>query len=335
MPTYVNSPAAYPQSSQSSPYAVAALDIGGTKIAAAIVRYDTAGVAPAVMLSRSVPTEAKRGGEAVLKTATETLLLLLRDARAQGLRPHGVGVSTAGRVDAMNGSIAFANEIMPGWTGQPIADVLHKASGLPVAVVNDVQAHALGEARWGAAKDAQTCLVIAAGTGVGGAVIAQGKLLRGKHGFAGEVGHISSSLAHGIPCVCGGSGHLELVASGSGIEARYAEAARLPEGETLSGAEISLKANQGDATAKRVIVRAGMALGEAIADLTNVLDPEIVVVSGSVIKAGTLWRQALQQGFERQIPEAQRDLPIVYARLGANAPLIGAAEELLDKLSSR
>lgn len=319
--------------SAGGPYAVAALDIGGTKIAAAVVCYSAPNVIPTTVLYRSVPTDAARGGDEVLKTVTETLLLLLRDARAKGLRPRGVGVSTAGRVDADTGSIAYANEIMPSWTGQPIAATLNAATGLPVAVVNDVQAHALGEARWGAAKDTSTCLVIAAGTGLGGAVIAQGRLLRGKHGYAGEVGHISSSQAHGIPCSCGGMGHVESVASGSGIEARYAEAAGLADGECLSGAEISLLASQGDATAKRVIVRAGVALGETIADLTNVLDPEVVVVSGSVAKAGSLWRQAVQQGFERQIPDTQKDLPIVNARLGDKAPLIGAAEELIDKLS--
>lgn len=312
---------------------MAALDVGGTKIAAAIVCYSAPDVAPTTVLYRSVPTDAKRGGGAVLQTLSETLLLLLRDARAKGLRPRGVGVSTAGRVDAASGSIAYANEIMPGWTGQPIATTLHSASGLPVAVLNDVQAHALGEARWGAAKGAATCLVIAAGTGLGGAVIAQGKLLRGKHGYAGEIGHISSSQAYGIPCACGGTGHVESVASGSGIEARYAETAGLAEGEWKTGGEISVLAAQGDATAKRIIVRAGVALGEAIADLTNVLDPETVVISGSVTKAGSLWRQALQQGFERQVPDAQKDLPIVNARLGDKAPLVGAAEELIDKLS--
>ena len=170
--------------------------------------------------------------------------------------------------------------------------------------------------------------MIAAGTGVGGAVIAHGRIVRGKHGFAGEVGHMASSVATGIPCVCGGSGHLESVAAGSGIEARFFEATE----EHLSGAEISALATKGEQPARRIIKEAGFALGQAIAGLTNILDPDIVILSGSVVKAGAEWRAELQRGFDGQIPAIQRDLPIVDAKLGAAAPLIGAAENLIDSL---
>lgn len=309
---------------------IVALDIGGTKIAAALVVYKGS-ASPSVVLARSVATEAAQGGAAVLNRVVELTTALLRDARAQGYNPLGAGVSTAGRVNANDGSIAYANELLPGWTGRPLGDALRRATALPVAVVNDVQGYALGEARWGVATSAHTALVIACGTGVGGAVIAQGKLLRGKHGFAGEIGHIVSSFAYGIPCVCGATGHLESVASGSGIEQRYAELVGVGSAPAKTGAEISLLANQGDALACHVIINAGLALGEAIAGLTSVLDPEMVVLSGSVTKAGSLWRAAVQQGFERQIPDAQKDLPITYALLGSNAPLIGAAEELCDR----
>lgn len=147
--------------------------------------------------------------------------------------------------------------------------------------------------------------MIAAGTGVGGAVIAHGKLVRGHNGFAGEIGHMPCNQAAGIPCVCGGSGHLELVASGSGIEARYAEIA----GESLSGAEISHRAASGDDAAHKVIMRAGIALGEAIAGVTNLLDPDKVIIGGSVLGAGSAWRAAVQQGFLRQIPRRSRICP--------------------------
>ena len=88
--------------------------------------------------------------------------------------PLGIGVGTAGRVDAKSGDITYANDLMPGWGGQPLASALHERSGLPAAVLNDVQAYAVGEARWGAGRGADTCIMIAAGTGVGGAVIAHG-----------------------------------------------------------------------------------------------------------------------------------------------------------------
>lgn len=124
-------------------------------------------------------------------------------------------------------------------------------------------------------------MMIAAGTGIGGAVIAHGRLVRGNHGFAGEIGHIACSQAVGIPCVCGGAGHLELVASGSGIEARYAEIT----GNHIDGAEISRRAAEGEPAAHKVIMTAGIALGEAIAGITNLLDPDMVVIGGSVPKA--------------------------------------------------
>lgn len=310
------------------PTVVAALDIGGTKIAGALVNYADAGRTPSIQHIETVPTDAQRGGGPVLASVCDMAHRLLEEARARRMEVKGVGVSTAGRVDAETGGIAYANEIMPGWTGQPLAQRLEESCELPVAVLNDVQAHALGEARWGAARGADTCLMVAAGTGVGGAIIAHGRILRGVHGFAGEIGHIACSQAVGIKCVCGGSGHLELVASGSGIEARYAEAG----GDAVGGGEIAKRAAAGEALARRIIMQAGIALGEAIAGLTNVLDPESVVIAGSVTKAGTFWRAALQEGFDRQITESQRDLPIMDAELGGYAPLIGAAEELLDAL---
>lgn len=311
------------------PFTIAAIDVGGTKIAGALLRYEQEGCQPVVSFKQEVPTEAARGGGAVLARVCEIAHALLDEARARRKDVVGLGVSTAGRVDAATGGIAFANEIMPGWTGQPVKERLVESCGIPVSVLNDVQAHALGEARWGAARGARTCVMIAAGTGVGGAVIAHGKLVRGHNGFAGEVGHMPCNQAVGIPCVCGGSGHLELVASGSGIEARYAELS----GESADGAEISRRSAAGDELAHKVIMQAGIALGEAIAGVTNLLDPDMVVIGGSVTGAGSAWRAAVDQGFLRQIPKAQQRLPIVDAQLGSNAPLVGAAEDLLDALA--
>lgn len=220
------------------PCTIAAFDVGGTKMAGALVRYSAADAAPTVDALRSVPTEAQRGGSAVLDTLASLVADVVADAEDDVV---GIGVGTAGLVDVRTGGIAFANELMPGWTGQPVAERLSASLGLPVAVLNDVKAHALGEARWGAARGAQTCFVIAAGTG----------------------------------------------------------------------------------------------LGEAIATWTDLLDPELVVLSGSVCNAGKAWRAALQEGFERQAPSVMHGLPIVDAALGSRAPLIGAAEYLLDTLKGR
>lgn len=310
------------------PFAVISVDVGGTKIAAGLVCYGEAGAPPTLRLRESVPTDASRGGEAVLERIAALVQSVAEQAKQEDARVLGVGIATAGRVSAHDGSIAYANEIMPGWTGRPVAARVHAACAMPVAVLNDVQGHALGEARWGAARGARTCLMVAAGTGLGGAVITDGRVLRGKHGFAGEIGNVRCMVSGEPVGVEGTCAVLESVASGSGIEACYAAAG----GQRLSGAEVSARAAAGESLAQRVIAQAGQCLGDAVASLANVLDPELVVLSGSVPKAGAAWRAAVQEGFETQMNAAQRDLPIVPAILGDDAPLVGAAENLLDSL---
>lgn len=303
------------------PFSAIAVDVGGTKIACASVRYEREGEKPAVVGKQIVATRAEEGGEAVLGRIVEIAADVAAAARDDAARVVGIGVATAGRVDARDGSIAYANDLMPGWTGRPVAARLRAEFDMPVAVLGDVQSHALGEARWGAARGAQTCIVMAPGTGLGGGIIVGGRILRGAHGFAGEIGATPNTL-------CAGDGSLESVAAGSGIEARY-EAAT---GERLSGAEISARANAGEPAAREVIENAGRALGIALAGWANMLDPEMAVVSGSVVKAGPVWRDALRDAYVEHAPAVLADLPVLDASLGDAAPLVGAAENLLDSL---
>lgn len=317
----------FTQDACGTPQASLALDIGGTKIAAGIVvRHPER--APRIEAHMTIPTQASRGGEAVLESAVELASRLVSQAE-QPLA--GIGVSTAGRVDADLGSIAYANEIMPGWTGQPVRAALQNECNLPAAVLNDVQAHALGEARWGAGRGAQTCLVVAVGTGIGGGVIANGRILRGKHGFAGEIGCSPNPLGPAALGASEGIVDIEMVAAGTGIERCY----RNLTGISLTGAEISQAAANGDANAARIIKQAGYALGVALAGWTNMLDPELVILSGSVTKAGTLWRDEVNRGFSERISPVQAQLPIVDAQLGNDAPLVGAAEFLHDTLATK
>lgn len=308
------------------PRASLALDIGGTKIAGAVVSNEP-GAAPRITVRETVPTEASRGGEAVLATVVE---LAKKLAAAAGEPLAGIGVSTAGRVDANDGSIAYANEIMPGWTNQPVRKALEEALGIPAAVLNDVQAHALGEARWGAGRGAQTCIVVAAGTGLGGGIIARGRILRGMHGFAGEIGCTPNPLGSATLGADDGIVDLEMVAAGTGIERCYRNLA----GQSLTGAQISQAAAEGEDDACRIIRQAGYALGVALAGWTSMLDPELVILSGSVTKAGALWRDAVDEGFASRISPVQANLPIVDAQLGSDAPLVGATEFLFDDLTS-
>ena len=257
------------------PCTIAAFDVGGTKMAGALVRYSAADAAPTVDALRSVPTEAQRGGSAVLDTLASLVADVVADAEDDVV---GIGVGTAGLVDVRTGGIAFANELM-----------------------------------------------------LGGGIVANGRVLLGAHGFAGELGRTPCPDALGTPRACGTASELESIAAGSGIEARYVAAG----GERLAGDEIARRAADGEELARRIILEAGAVLGEAIATWTDLLDPELVVLSGSVCNAGKAWRAALQEGFERQAPSVMHGLPIVDAALGSRAPLIGAAEYLLDTLKGR
>lgn len=307
---------------------VVAIDIGGTKIASALVVLG--GEAPQVVSAKSVPTDACRGGEAVLETVVAQALDVI--ART-GATPCGVGISTAGTVDIQTGDITYANDLMPGWGGTHLGASVSQACQLPCRVLNDVHAHALGEARWGAGRDASSCLVVAVGTGVGGAFVEDGRIMLGAHGEAGHIGHINCAAAAGVPCSCGAVGHMESVASGTGIMREYLRLGGDPTGEgtrPLDGAIINARAAAGDACAIAAQRRSGHALGEVIGSMCNMLDPELVILSGSVARCGAVWHDAMDESFARSVMPPVAGTPIMSGELGGDAPLIGAAEHFVN-----
>lgn len=313
------------------PCTVIALDIGGTKIAGALLHYEQEGVAPRVGERCNQSTDARRGGAAVLRTVIDVALELKSRASEE---PVGIGIAAAGCISPDDGSVLYANDIMPGWTGQPLAMGVGDTCGLPCAAFGDVQGHALGEARWGAAKGLSSCLLVAAGTGLGGALVLDGKVVRGAHGASGHIGHTLHSAAAGIACTCGAQAHVENVTSGRGIGSLYQG---VPESDpgydfAVDGAEVSRRAAEGDEKAREAIERAGFALGQAMGSWANMLDPEAFILTGTVTKAGELWRAAVERGFAEQALPPMGAPRILSAQLGGDAPLVGAAENLLDSL---
>lgn len=319
---------------RSYPLAVIALDIGGTKIAGAAVVYDGAGRMPRVLMGRSIPTQPLRGGRAVLDDCAALAASLADEVRAAGFNLKGVGIASAGCIDPEDGSVASANDIMPGWAGMPLAQAVGEAAGLPAVALGDVQAHGLGEARWGSAEGASSALVVAVGTGLGGAIIIDGDVVRGFHGAAGHLGNTLHHRAAGLRCFCGHDHHTEMVVCGTAIAARYQKRSPFEELDgSLMGAQIARRAAEGEEFARRVVTDAGLALGEAIGSWCSLLDPQVVVLSGSVTRSGPLWWDAVAEGFASQAMGIMADTPIVEAALGDDAPLIGAAEYLLEQLS--
>ncbi|WP_265522265.1 ROK family protein [Oerskovia flava] len=303
---------------------VVGVDLGGTKIAAA--RVDADGACGPV---RTRPTPARRGPGAVLDAVADAVREVV-DESGGGLRALGLG--TAGVVDVGRGVVVSATDTLPGWAGTDLVAALrHRLGGLvpvaggPLAVhaENDVDAHAAGEAWLGAAAGASSALLVAVGTGVGGAVVLDGRPLRGAHHLAGEMGHVPVPGAEGLRCSCGRTGHLEAVAAGPAIHRRYLALG----GATSSpdARDVVARADQGDALAVRVVRAAGAAVGRAVAGVATVLDPEVVVVGGGLARAGDLWWAALEGALRAEVVDVLAGLPVRPARLGASAAIVGAA----------
>jgi glucokinase len=309
------------------PGSIVAVDIGGTKVATAIVAFD--GEVPQVGPISKAPTNARLGGPAVLDRVVGLVAEMID--RAQG-PVCGIGVSSAGVIDPVSGDVTFANDLMPGWGGTRLGRELASRFGLPVRVMGDVHAHALGEARHGAGRGLASCLVVAVGTGIGGAFVDHGSVMLGAHDVAGHVGHVSCLDAVGVPCSCGAVGHLESVASGPGIIEEFLRlggSPTSPDGSAIDGAQIDRLAASGDEAAISAERRAGHALGGVLGSLCNVLDPACVILSGSVVQCGASWSDALAEGFSSQAMTPVARTPVVHGSLGGEAPLIGAADNLL------
>lgn len=289
------------------------LDIGGTKTAAALVRADGT-----VLASRSAPTPAAEGPDAVLSLAAELARAVRAEAGAHAVAVVGAGVGTAGTVDHRAGVVRFATDLLPGWTGTPVGEWLSSALGLPVVVDNDVNAMALGEAR----ELVGTVLVVAVGTGVGGAIVRDGCLEHGATGTAGEVAHLLvAPTSDGRRCGCGRVDHLEAIASGPNIALTY----RRRTGRTGDLRAVAERADAGDPTADEVIVEGATVLGRALAGLADVLDPAAIVIGGGVPTVGRRWWDPLEAALRAEALPGPAGVDLRPTHLGPHAGVVGAA----------
>lgn len=288
-----------------------AADLGGTKIAAAVVGADGR-----VGRRRSVATPAGDGRAAILDALTGVVRSLITAEVDDHL--DGIAVASAGVIDLESGVVTSATDILTGWAGTRVSAELRDRLLLPVAVLNDVQAHALGEARRGAGVGHRSLLLVAAGTGLGGGYVTEGTILAGEHHAAGHLGHVPCAEATGLTCSCGVDGHLECMASGTGLVA--AAQHRYPDAAAISQAAL-----EGDSYARTLLATSGAALGRAIGGWANLLDPGLVVVTGGLAQAGELWWRPLQEAAAAGALPVARPL-IVPSALGADAALLGAAE---------
>ena len=292
------------------------VDVGGTKIAAGVI--DATG---AIVRSARRPTPRATDIPA-------TIADLVREVAAgQGLA--AVGIGAAGFISADRQTVLTAPNI--DWNDAPLGTDVSALLGVPVVVENDANAAAWAEHRFGAGRGARQMLAVTVGTGVGGGVVVDGHLVRGAHGVAAEVGHIRFER-NGLLCGCGLYGCLEQYASGTALERRAEGRLQGPGGAPVSGPEITRLASIQDPAACELLAEFGHDLGEGIATLVAVLDPEVIVIGGGVAEAGDRLLEPVRQGLATFLTGGgERPVPrVVAAELGNQAGLVGAADLAVD-----
>ncbi len=297
--------------SAASPGVVAGIDIGGTKTAGALVAAD------GTVLARATrDTPARTGGPAMAETAA---LLVEELADGAGVRPDAVGVGAAGVVDPRTGTIRAASDMFVDWAGFPLGERLGDRLEVEVRVENDVNAFLLGETAWGSGRGTDV-LGVMLGTGVGGALVLDGKLRHGPYGAAGEIGH---TPGYGdLLCTCGRIGHLETMSSGTSIARRYGAAT----GEAVSSARaVADRARAGDPVAIEVFAEAGRAVALACVSAATLVDVSLAVVGGGVASAWDLLAPAVEATLITDPPVSGAPLRIVPGTLRADAVVLGAA----------
>jgi glucokinase len=303
------------------------VDVGGTKVAAGVV--DDRGRILATLRRATPAASPERTAAVIADVVTE--LAGRHQARA-------VGVGAAGFVDEAGGTVAFAPNLA--WRGEPLRTKLAGLVGLPVTVENDGNASAWAEFRFGVARGHEHVTFVSVGTGIGAGFILDGRLYRGRWGMAAEPGHFRV-VPDGRLCGCGNRGCWEQYASGSALVTEARDIAmRAPGGAmrllqlaggdsaAIGGPQITQAAREGDPAALRCFSIVGTWLGQGLADLAAILDPECIVVGGGVSEAGDLLLGPARAAFERALTGVgyRPRVEIARAALGQDAGIVGAAD---------
>jgi glucokinase len=282
-------------------YAVG-IDIGGTNIKAGVVSEDGRVIAQWAEL-----TEHK-DKDTLIKQITKIVENFKKKYVIKG-----VGIGVAGLVDYEEGVVRVSPHLP--LKNIPLRSILTDQLGLPVSVDNDANAGGLGERYYGMGRTTPNFVFLTLGTGIGGAVFINGELIRGTKGFAGELGHMIIDI-NGPQCKCGARGCLEALASGSAIEKIAGTGA----------SEVTKAASAGEDKAKEILTSIGKKLGIGIANILNILDPELIIVGGKVSQAGALiLNPAIQVAMTQALAYGSRKTSIKISTLGDEAGILGTA----------
>ena len=254
-----------------------------------------------------------------LDAAAEFVDKVLAEAKADRGRVIGAVMGLPAPINRATGSV-WDSSILPGWVGIDAAAEASARLRMPVAVENDANLGALAELTWGAAKGRSEVAYLKVASGIGGGLISGGRLTHGVGGTAGEIGH-TMIYADGPICRCGNRGCLEAIASGRAV----AQQLSLSRHEEISTRRLLELSDSGDAAARRLIGDAGRAIGIAVANLCNIVNPECVVIGGDLPLAGDVLLDPVRQVVRRSaIPSAAEDTEIVAGVLGERAEMLGA-----------
>jgi glucokinase len=305
---------------------VVAADLGGTNLRVAAV---AASGEVSLRVKHSTPSSARKAVE-IVKAIVAAARECETRVRKGGASIRAASVVVPGTVDIGGETILQAPNV-PCLDGFRLAEALSKELGWPVFLENDANAAALGELWLGAGRDFRTIVCVTLGTGVGGGIILDGELWRGSDGSAGEIGHTTVDPFGGIKCKCGNTGCLEVFASATGIvrmarEAMGSYPKTVLKQNRLNSARIYEAGVGGDQLSLETFRRMGSYLGVGLANLINLLNPEIIVIGGGVANGWKLFEKSMHQEVaERAFPLPAQRVKIVPAKCGDDAGLLGAA----------
>lgn len=297
--------------------AIWGMDLGGTKIEGAVLEIADS---PEVLIRQRIATEAEQGYEHVLGQIKKLVQILESEV---GHYPERIGIGTPGSTDPQTGLLKNCNS--QHLNGKPFKDDVEKLLGIPVALANDANCFALAETRMGVvqdiAPDAEVVFGVIMGTGVGGGLVVNGKVINGRQGIGGEWGH-SFLDASGGECYCGDTGCVERILAGPALERFY---------QDISGVEVSLKeiyhrftSGRSDDFAVKTMQRLTFFFGLGIANLVNIVDPDVIVIGGGVGNIDLLYSDGIPE-VRKHVFNPTFDTPIVKPKLGDSAGVFGAA----------
>ncbi len=309
---------------------VLAIDLGGTKIIAAIVPHQGQ-----VMAKEYFPTLAGEGAESVIGRILSAIDHLLRVRNMDSSQLDSISIAAAGAIDFDQG-VVTSSPNLPGWHDIPLRDIVKRKHGVNTFLINDANAAALGEHHFGAGRGVNNLIYLTVSTGIGGGIIINGRLYSGLRGSAGEIGHMTIDV-NGPRCSCGNIGCLEILASGTAVareairrisQGEESSLTEMVEGkiENITAEKVGVAAQGGDSLALEVISKAATYLGVGMVNLVNIFNPEMIIVGGGVAQMGDLLLEPARQVVkERAFQLSARAVRIVSAQLGDSAGVLGAA----------